>query len=407
MMIMIWVNFLAAPPTLIPLEAPMPRMRESRRLAARSAVLLVAAAVSLIVAACGSSSSGNGSSSSSGLSAADKAGLTKAQSLLAKYEQRPTQITSTVKISKPVPKGKTLYWIACGATPECTQEGAIATQAATLLGWKTVVLNNDGTTQQWKNDFNQVVSAKPAAVLYTAIPQALFASEVPALKKNGTFIDACCVTDLPGTATGIGYAIDVPSQIGSIGGAQAAFVASDSKDTGDSVIVNLPAYQILSTAVTDYKSGMATYCPTCKVSELDIALANIANATTTITSYLRAHPQIHYVVAATDGLTIGLPAALKAAGLRDVKIVGQGATPTNIQYLHSGEEAFDVAFPYYEALWSMVTAAAQNAAGVPVTASVAPPLWLLTPNNAPPVSAQAFPEVVNYKSQYEALWGVG
>jgi hypothetical protein len=55
----------------------------------------------------------------------------------------------------------------------------------------------------------------------------------------------------------------------------------------------------------------------------------------------------------------------------------------------------------------MVTAAAQNAAGVPVTASVAPPLWLLTPKNAPPVSAQAFPEVVNYKSEYEALWGVG
>jgi ribose transport system substrate-binding protein len=385
----------------------MPRVLGSRRLAARSVILLVAVAVSLIVAACGSSSSGSGSSSSGGLSAADKAGLAKANALLAKYEQRPTQITSTVKISKPVPKGKTMYWIACGSTPECTQEGAIAQQAGDVLGWKTVVLNNDGTTQQWKSDFNQVVQAKPAAVLYTAIPQALFASEVPTLKKNGTFIDACCITDATGATTGIGYAIDVPSQVGPVGGAQAAFVASDSKDTGQSLIVNLPAFQILSTAVTEYKSGMSTYCPTCKVSELDIALANIANATTTITSYLRAHPQIHYVVATTDGLTIGLPAALKAAGLRDVKIVGQGATPTNIQYLHSGQEAFDVAFPYYEALWSMVTAAAQNAAGVPVTPSVAPPLWLLTPKNAPPVSAQAFPEVVNYKSEYEALWGVG
>ena len=387
----------------------MSRVRESRRLAARSVVLLAAvAAASLLAAACGSSSSnGSPASSGSGLSAADKAGLAKAEALLAKYEQRPTQITSTVKISKPVPKGKTLYWIACGATPECTQEGAIATQAASLLDWKTVVLNNDGSTQQWKSDFNQVVQAKPAAVLYTAIPQALFSSEVPTLKRNGTFIDACCVTDLPGATTGIGYAIDVPSQVGPVGGAQAAFVAADSQDTAQSLIVNLPAFLILNTAVTDYKASMASYCPTCKVSEIGIALANIANATTTITSYLRAHPSIHYVVATTDGLTIGLPAALKAAGLTDVKIVGQGATPTNIQYLHSGEQAFDVAFPYYEALWSMVTAAAQNAAGVPVTPSVAPPLWLLTPKNAPPVSTQAFPEVVNYKSEYEALWGAG
>jgi hypothetical protein len=385
----------------------MPRVLGSRRLAARSIVLLVAVAVSLIVAACGSSSSGSGSSSSGGLSAADKAGLTKAQALLTKYEQRPTQITSTVKIGKPVPKGKTVYFVACGATPECTQEGAIVTQADNLLGWKTVVLNNDGTTQQWKSDFNQVVQAKPTAVLYSAIPQAVFASEVPALKKNKTFIDGCCVTDLPGATTGIGYAIDIPSQIGPIGGAQAAFVASDSKDTGNSVIVNLPAFPILSQAVIDYKAGMKTYCATCKVTELDIALANIANATTTITSYLRANPKIHYVVAATDGLTIGLPAALKAAGLRDVKIVGQGATPTNIQYLHSGDQAFDVAFPYYEALWSMVTAAAQYAAGVSVTPSVAPPLWLLTPNNAPATSASAFPVVAGYKSQYEALWGIG
>src|SRR5215475_4568311 len=367
---------------IVPWEAPMPRVRESRRLGARHAVLLVAAAASLLVAACGSSGSGNGNSGSSnnststtggGLSSADSAGLAKAQALLSQYEQQPTSITSTVKIGKPVPKGKTVYFVTCGASPECTQEGALVKQADDLLGWKTVVLNNDGTPQQWKAAFNQVVRAKPAAVLYSAIPQAVFASDVAALKANHTFVAGCCVTDLPGSTTGIGYAIDVPAQIGPIGGAQAAFVAADSKDTGDSVIVNLPSFPILSQAVIDYKSSMATYCPSCQVKELDISLANIATAPATITSYLRANPNIKYVVAATDGLTIGLPAALKAAQLTDVKIVGQGATPTNLQYLHSGEQAFDVAFPYYEALWSMVTAAAENAAGAPVTASVAPP----------------------------------
>src|SRR5580692_11137957 len=142
MMIMIWVNFGRPRQLSSPLEALMPRVLGSRRLAARTVVLLAAAVACLIVAACGSSGSSSGSSGSgSGLSAADKAGLTKAQSLLTKYEQRPTQITSTVKISKPVPKGKTAYFIACGSTPECTQEGAIVTQADNMLGWKTVVLN--------------------------------------------------------------------------------------------------------------------------------------------------------------------------------------------------------------------------------------------------------------------------
>ncbi|HEX6522186.1 MAG TPA: substrate-binding domain-containing protein [Streptosporangiaceae bacterium] len=406
----------------------MINLRRPRLPARRLVTSFAAGTAVLLAAACGSSASssngpasggpasggsasggstpgGSASSGANGLSGADQAGLAKAQAFLAQVEARPTQITSTVKVVKPVPKGKTVYFITCGASPECTQEGPIVQQADSLLGWKTVILNNDGTPQQWKSDFDQVVRAKPAAVLYSAIPQSTFASEIPALKANGTFIAGCCVTDAAGSTTGIGYANDVPSQIGPIGGAQAAFVAADSKDTANSLIVNLPSLPILTAAVADYKAGMAAYCPSCKVSELDIALANIANAPATIAAYLRSHPSINYVVAATDGLTIGLPAALKNAGLSNVKIVGQGATPTNLQYLHSGQQAVDVAFPYYEALWSMVTAAAQNAAGVPVTPSVAPPLWVLTPSNAPDTS-NAFPVVLNYKSQYEALWGL-
>ena len=95
---------------------------------------------------------------------------------------------------------------------------------------------------------------------------------------------------------------------------------------------------------------MKSYCPSATANTLDIALADIANATTTIVSYVRSHPNVKYVVASTDGLTIGLPGALKAAGL-NVKLVGQGATPTNIQYLKSGQEVGDAAFPYNEVMW--------------------------------------------------------
>lgn len=357
-------------------------------------------------ASASSSASASATSGGSGLSAADQAGLAKAQAFLATAETRPTQITNTVKITKPIPKGKTIDFITCGATPECTQEGQLVQDADNLLGWSTVILNNNGSSAQWKSDFNQVVRTKPAAVLFTGIPSALYASDAAALKANGTFVSTCCVTDVAGPATGIGYAIDVPSQVGPVGGAQAALVAADSKDTADSVIIGLPELPILANGVADYKSGMATYCPTCTVSELDIALANIATAPATIVAYVRSHPGVKYVVASTDGLTVGLPAALKAAGLSDVQIVGQGATATNLQYMHSGEQAGDVAFPYYEVMWSMVNAVAQHEAGMAVTPSVAPPMWVLTPANAP-TSSLAFPLVVNYEAQFKALWGLG
>ena len=394
---------------------PVDQARRRFSLTLRHTGVLLAVVATLVLAACSSSnsssssssgtaSSGSSSSSSSGLSSADQAGLAKAEALVTSQTQRPTTITDTTKVTKPIPKGLTIDFIPCGS-PECTLEGNIVKQAAAAVGWNTVILSNDGTPQGDKAAFTQAVRNKAAAILYTAIPASTFSSLLPQLKANGTFISTCCVTDAVGPSTGIGYAIDIPAQVGPVGGSQAAWVAADSKDTADSVFVNIPAFAILASQATDYKAGMATYCPTCKVDEIDVALANLSTAPSTIVSYLRAHPSVNYVVASTDAITIGLPAAIKAAGLSNVKIVGQGATPTNIQYLHSRQEAADVAFPYYEVMYAMVNAAIQDKAGMTVAPSVAPPAWLLTPQNAPNTTAQVFPVVSGYQSQYQALWG--
>jgi ribose transport system substrate-binding protein len=393
---------------------PVDHPRRHFSLTFRRTGVLLAVIGTVLLAACSSSSSSgsstatssSGSASTSGLSSADQAGLAQAEALVNAQVHRPTSITDTAKVTKPIPKGLTIDFIPCGS-PECTLEGAIVKQAASLVGWNTVVLSNDGTPQGDKAAFTQAVRNKAAAILYTAIPASTFASLLPQLKANGTFISTCCVTDAAGPSTGIGYLIDGPSEVGPVGGAQAAWVADNSRDTANSVFINIPDLAILATQATYYKQSMATYCPTCQVSELDIALANLSSAPSTIVSYLRAHPSVNYVIASTDGLTIGLPAAIKAAGLSNVKIVGQGATPTNIQYLHSGQEAADVAFPYYEVMYAMVNAAIQDKAGMPVAASVAPPRWLLTPQNAPNTTSQVFPVVATYQSQYQALWSGG
>ena len=394
---------------------PLDHTRRRRALPfRRCASLLAALTVLSLAAACSSSTSSSSGSapassnsgSASGLSAADQAGLAKAQAFTTQYEQRPTQITDVTKVTGTIPKNKLIDFIPCGAVPECLQEGAIVQQAGAMLGWTTKILSNDGSPQQSKAAFEQVVRDKAAAVLYTAIPASTFSSLLPQLHANGTVISTCCVTDSTGASTGIDYNIDNLAQVGPIAGAQAAWVATDSKDAASSLYVNIPDFAILNTQFSNYKAGMATYCPTCQVSELDIALANIATAPDTIVSYLRAHPSVNYVVASTDSLTIGLPAALKAAGLSThVKIVGQGATPVNLQYLHSGQEAADVAFPYFEAMYSMVSAVFQHYAGMQITPSVAPPLWILTPQNAP-TATKAFPVVEAYQSQYGNLWGV-
>ena len=137
----------------------------------------------------------------------------------------------------------------------------------------------------------------------------------------------------------------------------------------------------------------------------DIALANLSSAPNTIVSYLRAHPSVNYVVASTNSVTMGCRRRSRRPGSA-TSDRRPGRDPTDIQYLHSGQQAADVAFPYYEVMYAMTNAAIQAKAGMPVLASVAPPKWSLSPANAPQTTATVFPVVEGYKAQYEALWGM-
>jgi ribose transport system substrate-binding protein len=386
------------------------------------AALAVLGMLGLVAAGCGSSGTSTGSSAttpstasssppatttgSSGSTSNVTKGLTGAEAFVAKYSTEPSKITITTPIGKPVPKGKKLYFIPCGS-PECLQEGAIVQQAGDLLGWTTVVTPNDGSPQGDKAAFEAAISGGANGILYTAIDESIFASLVPQMKAKGIVIATCCNLYSAGSDQVI-YDIDTPNQTGPVAGGQSAIVADVSKCTdADSVFVTIPDFPILGVGYNYFKAGLSSYCPGSTAGELNISLANLATVPSVIVSYVRAHSNVHYLAMSTDSLADGVPAALKAAGITDVKIVGQGATPTNIQYLKAGEEVGDVAFPYYEVLYGMVDAIARHYAGAPVLPSTAPPLWLLNPTNAPAVSAKPFAVVPDYEKQYAALWGVG
>ena len=108
----------------------------------------------------------------------------------------------------------------------------------------------------------------------------------------------------------------------------------------------------------------------------------------------------------TDALGTGLPAALKAAGLTKVKIVGQGGDPTAYQAVAQGQILGLVPFDYYNVDYQMVDALARHFAGAKVEQSP-PPLWLVTKDNLPSGYTKIFPDVENFDSQFMQLWGKG
>jgi ribose transport system substrate-binding protein len=301
-----------------------------------------------------------------------------------------------------VPGGKRLVFISCGVSV-CQQQGQIVAQAAKALGWTSTTVNTDGTPTSVQAAYDTAVRQGANAVVTTAALRAEIAAKLPALQSKGIVVSNCCTTD-PVAAPFI-YNTSTPSQAAIAGKYLAAEVVADSKGKANTLYVNIPAFTILTSLGSTFKSSYQQYCPSCGYGSIDVSLTQLAKAPNLIVSYLRSHPSVNYVaLSVANELDNGLPAALSAAGLSNVKIVGQGGGPTDFQYVANGQELALVPFDYYNVDYQMVDALARHFAGVPVQ-QTPPPIWLVTKANLPAAHSNLFPDVTSYESQFLKIWG--
>jgi ABC-type sugar transport system substrate-binding protein len=364
-------------------------------------VAAIGAALAFGVAACGSSSdnsSGNAASGGAGASST----VSKAQAVMAEGAKRPSDITVTTPIGKPIPSGKKLVFVSCG-TSSCQLQGSIIEKAAAHLGWTTKTIATDGSPTQVQDGFTTALRTGADAVIINAVTRDAIAKQLAQAKAKGVAYVGCCSTDQVGD--GYLYNTSTPEQNAQIGKYLSAAIVSDSKGKANTLYVDIPAFTILGSLGEALKKDYQAYCPSCGFSKIDVPLPQLASAPNLIVSYLRSHPDVNYVaLSVTDALGTGLPAALKAAGLTKVKIVGQGADPTAYQELAQGQILALVPFDYFSVDYQMVDALARHFAGVPIE-QTAPSRWLLTKDNLPSDYTKLFPAVPDYESKFLKLWG--
>jgi ribose transport system substrate-binding protein len=381
----------------------MSRLTSARSRVRRAAsVAALAATVAILFAACGSSSSSSNAGTSAAAGGSSGANVSAAQQVVSQAMQRPSSITVTTPVGKSVPAGKKVVYISCGVTV-CQQQGQIVSQAAKQLGWSVSTVATDGTPTSVQSAYDTALRQGANAIVTTAALRAEIASKIPALQSKGVVVSNCCTTD-PVSSPFI-YSTDTPAQDAPIGKWLAAEVVSDSKGKANTLYVNIPAFTVLGTLGSEFKSAYQQYCPSCGYDSIDVSLTQLTKAPNLIVSYLRSHPSVNYVaLSVANELDNGLPAALSAAGLSNVKIVGQGGGPTDFSYVASGQELALVPFDYYNVDYQMVDALARHFAGAPVQ-QTPPPLWLVTKENLPSDHSSLFPDVTNYQAQFLKLWG--
>ena len=308
-------------------------------------------------------------------------------------------------VGKSIPTGKTINFITCPVAI-CTEVGNGVEEAATALGWKVSVVANDQTPAGYKEAWKQiaqnpgdgVVNSGPA-LPYSAITAEMDQAGVPVVSSTSPSpVDGHLISVI---ASSSGIKLE--------GELQANWVIQDAGKPVKSVFVYDPSIPALVDAWPGYQEAMKKNCPDCEVDLLKVSVAQIGPALAQqVVGHLQSNPDVAYVGFGLGDLAIGVPGALRAAGLQDqVKITTRAATPANLVDVKSGGITAAFTSEVYESGWRTVDKLARSFAGAPIGEPY--PLGinrLITKDNIPTDVTVPY-TVPDYAAAFKKAWGVG
>lgn len=386
------------------------------------AIVALACLGAILVAGCGgsgdsSSSSEAGSateaetSESSGGGSEESGGgmFPAAEKKAAEYEQRPTSIGITKPVGKPIPKGKVIDFIQCGV-PACEIEKELLEEATDLLGWTLKPINSGVTPEEIKAAYDQAIKDEPDAVLSSGNPRSLFEPELAQLKQMNIPVVQAFVGDKPGN--GITGVVGGPEASEVEGAAEADYILTHAESEDVKVgLVYVNGFETTVVVANSLKKELEAECPGCSTAEVVVPVSSIgADLPQRVASFLTSNPDIEWSSIAYSDLVVGLPTALKGAGVEDAKLVTLNLSTAIAPYMAKGEYlqmGFDVSWP--EAYWREIDLLARYFTGRPYEEDLDDstlPYWAITAESLPS-STEEFPAVEDYEAQYKKLWGLG
>jgi ribose transport system substrate-binding protein len=371
----------------------------------RTLAVGLAAAVAVLLSACASTTTT--SSSTPALISSGQASAIAARE--AQLLNRPTTIPYLgPKITNSIPANKTVYAINCGQSG-CDLFTQVAAEAAGFIGWHVKDIETDGTPQQLADAWAEVIREKPFAAIVEGSPMSEVGTYVKEAVANGTVVVADGIPDQAGTDGLIGSVSD-STALGVDGHYMATWVADQLEQTrgsGNTLFLNLPDFPVLQGIKADFESSMAQYCSKCSISTLNVGLSGLQNAPNQTVSYLRAHPNVQYLVISALNAFDSVAPAVRTAGL-GVKIIGAIPSATSLSQLRSGTLNATIATSDYEEAYLAMDFLVRDAAGLKseipqIQSKYEAPGWILTKQNVP--SANIFPIFANIADQYKTVWG--
>jgi|GEM_PF-1957680 len=334
-------------------------------------------------------------------------GIAEAQKFVEEGLETPTQITLTKPFKKTPPSGKTLAYMNCGL-PICSEVEAGLKESTKVLGWKLVSISTGSTPESVQSAWSEVVQLNPDAVVADGSPAVLYEKQLKEYAaEGGAFVNEA-VAEEPLVENSIN--IVGKDDFSESGKWLARWAIAKQEENANSVFVNVSEFPILTTLEEAFKEEYKRLCASCKLESLTVSAAAIGkDLPSQLVSWMQKNPETNFLVPSFGDMVLGVPQALKAAGVNEsVSVISQGDGPTNFEYIAEGGQEVAVPQPVQMIAWMMTDAAARLIVGEKFDESeyqVVPHQYITAENLENP--KEPWPGVPGFQKQFEELWKLG
>jgi ribose transport system substrate-binding protein len=364
-----------------------------------------------VVAAHAASASSSGSSR-----LAPAAGIAEAKKLVSQYEQPPKWAPPGKPFDASKAKGKQIWYVSLSLSIPFEQymlQGI--QQGAKSVGAKGVGFDSKFSAAEGSRGIEQAIRAKAAVIMVGGLEPPLVGPALSDAEKAGIPVIMANVQD-PGPPRK-----DYPSAVKAFathsfswpGKAEADFITVDSKGKANILFMSTSDIPNITTPEKNaFLNELKRVCPGCKASVMNVPSSQWSQLQTKTASYIRAHPDVQYIVPDFDGMVIfALPGVHSAGAQGKVKIVSFNATPSVMKALKNHDVVVaETGGPNLLQGWAFADQALRVAAGVKPLPDIGVKDRLFDASNINSIDLKAQESTwygnIDYVAAYKKLWGV-
>jgi len=369
----------------------------------------LAVATALVVALTASAAS-----SASRMSAA--AGIADAKKLVAQYEKPPNWAPPGKPFDASKAKGKQIWYVSLSLSIPFEQymlQGI--QQGAKLVGAKGVGFDSKFSAAEGARGIEQAIQSKASVIMVGGLEPSLIGPALSDAEKAGIPVIMANVQD-PGPPRK-----DYPSAVKAFathsfswpGKAEADFVTVDSNGKANILFMSTSDLPNITGPEKDaFMNELKRVCPGCKADVMDVPSGQWSQLQTKTASYIRAHPDVQYIVPDFDGMVIFALPGVHSAGAQDkVKIVSFNATPSVMKALKNKDVVVaETGGPNLLQGWAFADQALRVAAGVKPLSDIGIKDRLFDASNINSINLKGQESTwygnTDYVAKYKQLWGV-